>query len=452
MFNVKKASVNQELKLQFDKVENLEKDAEDLINKFRVEEPATEYGKVAGFDIVIGNLPYGALFSKPELDYFKIRFTTAVWRCESYLLFIEQALKLLKPHGKIGFIIPDTLLNLGFTQPARELLLRNSKIEEIVGLPSTVFSGATVDTIILFADKKDYTNKFHSSNVVIKTFGKKQTITAIEDAQKQFLISTKDWYDQNAFNLQTNEVEKKLLDKIEVNKKRIADVAEMYSGIKAYSVGRGTPIQTEEIRNSKPYNSPVRKDNTWSPFYDGKNIGRYINLWANNNWIKYGSNLAEPRKPENFKGEKILIRKITGKTLIAMFIPGDSYCNTLLHVLKLKEKSYSYKTILAILNSQMIGWYFRKKFQISDDDTFPQIMIRDILQFPVPVISKKYHEELNNLADQLLTLNQERQQQTLQIRIDQIQNRIDYAEQRINDIVYELYRMNEDEKKLIEAQ
>ncbi len=450
VFNLKKLSANQELRYHLQKVKKLQEETEDLINKFKVEEPSVEYGKVGGFDIVIGNPPYGASFSKAELDYYKNRYNTAVWRCESYLLFIEQALQLLKPDGAIGLIIPDTLLNLGFTQPTRELLLRNSKIEEIISLPSNVFAGATVDTIILLAEKKDYNSRFHISNVSVKAFGKKQLISEIKDPSKQFFVNTKEWFEQNAFNLQADTSEKKLLFKIEENKKHISDVAEMYSGIKAYEVGKGMPLQTERIREEKPYTAGSKIDKSWLPFYDGKHIGRYEMRWRNNNWIKYGKWLAAPRKPENFEGEKILIRKITGRTLLATYIPETSYCNTLLFVLKLNSSTYFYKSILAILNSQLIGWYFRTKFQISDDDTFPQIMIRDILQFPIPTINKKIDAELNKLVDQLLHLNAEKQQTTLQTKLYQLQNRIDYVEQRINEIVYELYGLAKEEIVLIE--
>ncbi|HRD58632.1 MAG TPA: N-6 DNA methylase [Ferruginibacter sp.] len=450
VFNLKKLSANQELRYHLQKVKKLQEETEDLINKFKVEEPSVEYGKVGGFDIVIGNPPYGASFSKAELDYYKNRYNTAVWRCESYLLFIEQALQLLKPDGAIGLIIPDTLLNLGFTQPTRELLLRNSKIEEIISLPSNVFAGATVDTIILLAEKKDYNSRFHISNVSVKAFGKKQLISEIKDPSKQFFVNTKEWFEQNAFNLQADTSEKKLLFKIEENKKHISDVAEMYSGIKAYEVGKGMPLQTERIREEKPYTAGSKIDKSWLPFYDGKHIGRYEMRWRNNNWIKYGKWLAAPRKPENFEGEKILVRKITGRTLLATYIPETSYCNTLLFVLKLNSSTYFYKSILAILNSQLIGWYFRTKFQISDDDTFPQIMIRDILQFPIPTINKKIDAELNKLVDQLLHLNAEKQQTTLQTKLYQLQNRIDYVEQRINEIVYELYGLAKEEIVLIE--
>ena len=102
------------------------------------------------------------------------------------------------------------------------------------------------------------------------------------------------------------------------------------------------------------------------------------------------------------------------------------------------------------MNSELIGWYFRKKFQISNDDTFPQIMIRDILQFPFPAIDKFKDVELNKLVDQLIIFNDEKQQTTLQTKLNQIQNRIDYCEQRINEIVYELYDLTKDEIAIIE--
>lgn len=421
----------------------------DYLNTLK--EPAITYGDFGGFDIVLGNPPYGALFSTDELNYFKKRYNTSVWRGESYLMFIEHGLRLLKTDGLLGFIIPDTLLNLGFTQPARELLLRNSRIQEIVSLPSNVFSGATVDTIILLTEKTDYTNKFHPSTVWVKTFGKKQTISIIDSPQKEFFIKTKDWFEENSFNLQTDNAEKKLLSKIESGKESVDSIAKMFSGIKTYEIGKGKPAQTEKIRNEKPYTSEKKIDKTWLPFYDGIHIGRYQLLWKANNWIKYGEWLAAPRNPENFEGEKILIRKITGKTLISTYISETSYCNTLLFVLKLKDRTYSYKSILAFLNSELMGWYFRKKFQISNDDTFPQIMIRDILQFPVPFIDKDHDNELNKLVNQLLQLNEEKAEAKLQTKISQIESKIDYCENRINEIIYQLYELTEDEIKIVEG-
>ena len=451
VFNIKEPTKNQEFKKQFNKVKNLADETNDLIAKYTVKEPANTYGILGGFDVVIGNPPYGALFSKEELMYFKSRYNTAVWRGESYILFIEQALKLLRKDGHLGFIIPDTLLNLGFTQPTRELLLRNSKLQEIVGLPSNVFSGATVDTIILLTEKTEFDSQFNASTILVKSFGKRQPINSVQDPIREFYAKAEDWFHQNAFNIQTDIIENDLLNKIESDKPTIYDYAEMYSGIKTYEVGKGKPLQTNKIRDEKPYTSETKIDKAWFPFYDGKHISRYELLWRNNNWIKYGEWLAAPRIPENFEGEKILIRKITGKTLLATYISETSYCNTLLFMLKLKNKTFSYKSLLSILNSNLIGWYFRMKFQISDVDTFPQIMIRDILQFPLPVIDKINDAELVNLVSQLLNLNEEKSQTKLQTKLTQLQGRIDYCENMINELVYQLYDLTEEEIRIVEG-
>ncbi|MGC9354250.1 MAG: Eco57I restriction-modification methylase domain-containing protein [Mariniphaga sp.] len=405
-----------------------------------------------GFNAVIGNPPYGAVFSKEELAYFKENYKTSVWRGESYLLFIERGLKLLNDKGNLGFIIPDTLLNLGFTSSSRKYLLQNSRLGEIVLLPSNVFSGATVDTIILITEKAQTTQKFHQTEVVVNVFNKKSAITNITEPERCFKTNTKIWFEQDAFNLQTNSEETDLIEKIEKDKKTVNDIANIFYGIKAYQVGKGKPPQTEKIRDTKPFTSNIQQEKHWLPFYNGKNIGRYQLLWNNNSWIDYGEWLAESRKPEIFEGEKILIRKITGKTLISTYIPYTSYCNTLLFVLKIKDDSFSYPALTGVLNSSLIGWYFRKKFQISNDDTFPQIMIRDILQFPVPEMTNKAGKEIGEKVELLIHLNEELQTAKIPSKTEQLQTRIDHTENRIDQLVYELYGLTEEEIALVEGE
>jgi hypothetical protein len=403
----------------------------------------------SGFDAVIGNPPYGALFGQNELDYFKQNFETSIWRGESYLLFAEKGLKLLKIQGLLGYIIPDTLLNLGFTQSLRDFLLQNSAIQEVVGLPSKVFSGATVDTILLLTQKRNQVGTYNATEITVNVFNKKESINLIANPYKTFKVNSKEWFLQKKFNLQSGALENSLITKMESTKKNISDIAEMYSGIKTYEVGKGIPKQTEQTREIRPFTSN-KKLNGWNPFYDGKDVGRYKLLWNENNFIHYGKWLAAPRSAENFEGEKILIRKIIGKTLIATYLPTLAYCNTLLFILKLKDESYSYKTILGILSSNLIGWYFRKKFQITDEDTFPQIMIRDILQFPVPAFNNSRFQELTKFVDNILILQKEKQQTTLPEKLEQLQHRINYTDDKINKLVYELYGLTEEEIEIVE--
>lgn len=451
VFKYRKQGAKSDFRKQFDRVKGQEDMTQELIEKYNtLDEPKVDYGMYEGFDIVIGNPPYGADLSDEQIKYLKAKYSTSVWRGESYVLFIERALNLLRQDGNLGFIIPDTILNLGFTQSVREYLLRNSFLREIVSLPSNIFAGATVDTVLLFADRTTYSYTFHPGNVEVKAFQKKAAITSLQNPDRTFIINTNEWYKQGAFNVNSDDHDQKLIVKLEKGKVLVSDIGAMFSGIKAYEVGKGTPVQTELIRDTKPYTSDKRESSKWSVHYDGKDIGRYQIFWENNNWINYGEWLAAPRDPDVFKGEKILVRKIIAKTLIATYVPETSYCNTLLFVLKLKSKAFSYKSVLSILNSNLIGWYFRKKFQITDEDTFPQIMIRDILQFPIPDVSNKNDKELNKHVDLLLNLNEELKDAKLPSKQEQIKQRIAHSEDRINALVYELYELTADEIKIIE--
>ncbi|MDP3298254.1 MAG: TaqI-like C-terminal specificity domain-containing protein, partial [Thermodesulfovibrionia bacterium] len=158
------------------------------------------------------------------------------------------------------------------------------------------------------------------------------------------------------------------------------------------------------------------------------------------------------RNPDNFVEGKILIRKIVAETLIATYIPETSYCNTLLHTLKIKSHgNLQYQFLLGILNSRFIGWYFRKKFQISADDTFPQIMIRDIMQFPLPDVDKLQHDKMISLVEQMLSLNKKLTAPKTDHEKTSLQRQIDATDKQIDVLVYELYNLTKEEIKVVEG-
>jgi hypothetical protein len=423
------------------------------INPFDWQKEFPEIIKQGGFDAVIGNPPYGAEFLGSAADYLKSKFQTFVWRGESYLVFIERSINLLKLKGLLGYIVPDTYLNLGFTQSLRTFLLQHSKLREIVSLPSNVFSGGTVDTTLLFASKATQTSNFHEAEVLVKVFKKKSSIQSVNQPSRESILSTKVWFEQNAFNIHSDVAESKIISKIEKENNPLSDIGEIFYGIKVYQVGKGKPPQTKDILERKPFTSFEKEDKTFLPFFDGKHVGRYELLWKKNNWLRYGPWLAEPRQPQKYEGEKILIRKIVAQTLIATYISETSYCNTLLFVLKIKKDvNLGYLYLLGILNSKFIGWYFRKKFQISADDTFPQIMIRDILQFPIPSPDKASLDRMVKLVEQMRALHKQLTTAKTPDDKTRLQRQIDATDQLIDELVYELYGLTGKEIGIIEGE
>ena len=86
---------------------------------------------------IIGNPPYGAWQDYEKRNLLKKKYKGYVK--ETYTLFIERCLKLLKSKGKLVFIIPDTFLALHLHKQLRKILLTETKIEEILLIPSKFF-------------------------------------------------------------------------------------------------------------------------------------------------------------------------------------------------------------------------------------------------------------------------------------------------------------------------
>ncbi|MDA8214287.1 MAG: N-6 DNA methylase [Nitrospiraceae bacterium] len=387
-----------------------------------------------GFDIVIANPPYGVAQQK-EL---KKSYKTFSHRGESYILFIEKGLSILKNGGHFCYIVPDTYLNLPFAAPLRTYLLQNSIIKEIVVLPCRVFDTATVDTTLLFSEKTPTMSTFHNAVVRIKVFSKHDKSFDIASPAHQDSVTTALWYKQGIFNVNTDDNETYLISRLNRQFRSLSYIAEMFYGIKAYQVGKGKPPQTKEIRDTKPFTSDRREHEGFLPFFDGKHIARYVLLWREDNWLNYGPWLAEPRKQSKFVGEKILIRKIVANTLIATYVPDTSYCNTLLYVLKIRHGILvDYLYLLGILNSRFIGWYFHKKFQIASEDTFPQIMISDILEFPIPEVSTDKQVPIIERVEKILA--------------DPDSPNVPRLEREIDEMVYKLYGLAEEEIKIVEG-
>jgi hypothetical protein len=177
--------------------------------------------------------------------------------------------------------------------------------------------------------------------------------------------------------------EELIVEEIRNSSLPLSEIVEIKYGLKAYQEGKGDPKQTREQVENKAFTSRVRETPDFAPFFEGREIYRYENIWKEDNWLWYGPWLAEPRTPELFEGERLLFRKIVGETLVGTYIREQAYSNTLLYVLKIAIGDYKLHYTLALLNSRLLGFYFRTAYAISKEDTFPQIMLDDIAQLPI---------------------------------------------------------------------
>jgi hypothetical protein len=92
------------------------------------------------FDRVIGNPPYGAYQTPEKRARLKSTYPD-IYAKETYGIFLVRAMELLKPNGRLVFIVPDTFLTLHMHEGLRNKILSEYKIESIALFPSKYFPG-----------------------------------------------------------------------------------------------------------------------------------------------------------------------------------------------------------------------------------------------------------------------------------------------------------------------
>ncbi len=251
--------------------------------------PAGREQGAGGFDVVIGNPPYGASLSQEETTYLLTNFKLQNYKLDSYLLFIEKSLILLRKDGLIGMIIPNTwLLNLQSKEIRRHIFNR-TEIENIVHYRRPVFK-ATVDTEITILKKGNPASTHLIKIIVIDKDDSRITYSVAQQRWKAANGNPVNLFERPEFVTFSDKLKAfPLLDNICV----------ITQGAKPFQVGKGKPPQTRKIVDEKPFVSEKKQNSTFRPLLRGSIIQKYEILWNNDYWISFGDWLAEPRYSAN---------------------------------------------------------------------------------------------------------------------------------------------------------
>ncbi len=406
-----------------------------------------EVFKQRGFDVVIGNPPYGATFDKQEINYFLFNFKLQNYQLDSYFLFIEQGLKILKTKGLLGYIIPNTwLLNLTASK-IREYLFTNSEIMSIVHFKFPVFQQAVVDTDIMIF-KNDKPNTLHEIEIEIID---KQNQSHKSKIKQHNWIGTKG----SPVNILDNDINNTL--KLKFNKlPTLEAICKITQGTKPFQVGKGIPPQTRKIVEEKPFVSTTKKDDSFIPLLRGSMMNRYQINWNNDYWISYGDWLAEPRySAKHDIPEKIIIRQ-TGDHLNATIDTSQFIVRDNLYTIISKNNNINLKYLLGLINSKLLNWYYQNIINPEKGETLAQVKRGHIAKLPIKQINLSddletdAHNKIVANVTQLIQLNSKKGNTQLHSKNEQLKNHINHCEEQINELVYKLYNISQEEIELIE--
>jgi hypothetical protein len=163
------------------------------------------------------------------------------------------------------------------------------------------------------------------------------------------------------YQLQNNPLLGSLINKLNENSVELNTLFDVNNGVQAYTVGEGTPVQTNEMKKQRIYHNMNKLDEDWKIYCDGSDISRYNFKWSGQ-YIKYGINLTRRRIPELFTGERIFVRQIPASmpyAIVSSFINIDVVCDNNYMIVRPKFTSHlSLKTLNGLLNSKMISFWF----------------------------------------------------------------------------------------------
>ena len=362
---------------------------------FKWEEEFSEIFTNGGFDVVIGNPPYkaGRHWADKDYDlhsYLKKKFSTADYQLDLYVLFYERSLKLLKVNeGLLSFIAPNTWFTNISSSGMREYFLTNSEITQILDCSKVdVFEDAVVETAIVTMKYRRVTN---SSVQILQLNGSEPAF--LHEIELQNWLSDSNFY----MNIYVNKNEQKIKEKIESSGTPLGDFCAAKFGVKIYQVGKGRPKQTKDIAVNRLFESDEKLSSEYFKLLEGKDVNRYSISWKGR-WIKYGLHLAEPRKIELFQGNRFLVRRIMSDRIIACCTDETMVSNALLHVVKVPEE-YSFKAIQSIVTSTLMAFYFRKSSG-REDKAFPEIKVHQLRS--LPIITSSDSLKIEPLSDKML--------------------------------------------------
>ncbi len=175
-------------------------------------------------------------------------------------------------------------------------------------------------------------------------------------------------------------------------------------------------------------------------------------------YLKLGDASVDYKSPELYKGEKIIVRK-TGTGLRATLDNQDFYVIQVIYIFKPKTEDVNLRFLLGLFNSKLMSFYYFTKFGEKEKRIFPHLRQGPILQLPIRRIDfnnpkdKKRHDDLVALVGKMLELNKRLApiRDTYGNEREELLREIKRTDDEIDQKVYELYGLTEEERQIIET-
>ncbi|MBI5846507.1 MAG: Eco57I restriction-modification methylase domain-containing protein [Nitrospirae bacterium] len=478
--------------------QNLLDDEERLrINVFDWEKEFSEIMKAGGFDAVIGNPPYVRQETLGEefKTYAKQKFSTFAGTADLYVYFIEKSHCLLRKDGLYGMICANKFMRSNYGKPLRDFLATKTTLIKIVDFGELpVFqNAATFPAVYLTQNRPSKEQAFTYAPIKRLDF---ETLTKEVDLVGANLDSKS--ISGDSWTL-ANQEEMSIIEKMN----QIGVPLSHYSNVmilRGVLTGLTEAFVIDEATKNKLIAEDKKASEFIKPFAVGDDVrkyiinsrGRYLILipkgWTNQHidkahtpWEWFSNNypsLAKHLEPfalkaakradkgdywwelracdyyGKFEKPKIVYPDIAKESRIAFDTSGLYFANTIYFIPT--DDLY----LLALLNSKLMFSYYRRIAAVlGDADKGGRLrwFRQDVLKLPIRPINKSdhndkiKHDKIVSLVNQMLTLNKRLPEIKTAHETTALQRQIVATDRQIDQLVYELYGLTEEEIKIVEG-
>ena len=401
-------------------------------------DPEWMFGVKDGFDIVIGNPPYvftrdvdfsGEFKKYVEIEYFskikkEVKKTKAnqSGKINLFAIFVMRGILLNSTNGILSYILPNNILRTTTYDIIRKYIIDNTSINKIVDLGSGIFEHVTASTVIIQLSAIHKKDNIVSIITNINNL-KENRYNLSKIRQCQFNNNT-----SYAFNIYIDERTISISNKINHSCKRLGMYCnDIIEGIVAH----------KHLIIDYPKEG-------YEALLEGKCVKRYY-ITPANKYILWDKQLIHRSRPDYLwqQKEKILIQRISGgeKPIVASIDNNRYKTFASINNLVLKaEYSHLYPIVVALLNSNVVNWYYANNF--SNNSSLTVNISKTYLEMiPIPDIDENSENIIRTLVNKLMS-----------IKSEDLSSDISDLENELNFVIYKLYNLSYDEVLIIDPQ
>ena len=457
--------------------------------RFEFPEVLNDDGDFVGFDVLIGNPPYIKEYEGKEIFDGLRGNEVYQGKMDIWYMFAADGIKLLKQNGLLSFIAPNNWVTNAGAGKFRNYILQNAKIESLIDFGSfMVFDTASIQTMILFFQKTiadNYTLKYGKLAIEKPILNDAlMLINGIENNQGVFLkpmINAKSLTDKN-ITFSCNEFDEILKKITLVASLNLDEKSEVAQGIVFpqdfinnksksilggdYEVGNGVFALSNKEKND--LNLTEQELELIKPYFTSEQFFRYYAISKNKLWLIYTTSkfknpneiipypnikrhldqfqkiITSDNKPyglhrarvENFFiGEKIIVQRKCPNKPVFTYTDFDAYISATFYIIKTTRVNQKFLT--GLLNSKLIEFWLKQKGKMQGNNY--QIDKEPILDLPLLKPNNSNQEQIANIVSKIIEVKG--QSSTADTTV---------LEAQIDQLVYQLYGLTEEEIKIIE--